>query len=164
MWRVDRQSAWAKETNSTADAATSATKPVARTVIPPRINRWRNFLCLITERFEGIRWDALDLSESEKQAGSYASRETIRKRVTREISQNPRWREAKSTGQAFVIVGRSLQGETRTTKMKADHRSRDLAGLRGYVRNADCSRIAPGMCCLKIIFCTSALLRKRTKL
>ncbi|WP_079601626.1 TY-Chap domain-containing protein [Bradyrhizobium erythrophlei] len=44
-------------------------------------------------------------SENEKSAEPTAAKETIRERIMREISQNPRWSEAKPSGQGFVIVG-----------------------------------------------------------
>jgi hypothetical protein len=49
--------------------------------------------------------DASGSAEHEKSAGPTAAKETIRERIMREISQNPKWSEAKPSGQGFVIVG-----------------------------------------------------------
>lgn len=49
--------------------------------------------------------DALGAPEGDKLAETTADKETVRERVAREIAQNPRWTEAKPTGQGFVIVG-----------------------------------------------------------
>ena len=44
-------------------------------------------------------------SENEKSAEPTAVKETIRERIMREMAQNPRWSEAKPSGQGFVIIG-----------------------------------------------------------
>jgi hypothetical protein len=49
--------------------------------------------------------DGPSSSERNKSAEPSAVEETIRERIMREISQNPRWSEAKPSGQGFVIVG-----------------------------------------------------------
>jgi hypothetical protein len=46
-----------------------------------------------------------EASESNRPVEPTAMKETIRERIMREISQNPRWSEAKPSGQGFVIVG-----------------------------------------------------------
>jgi hypothetical protein len=49
--------------------------------------------------------EALSSPESNGPAEPTAKPETVRERVTREISENPRWSEAKPSGQGFVLVG-----------------------------------------------------------
>jgi hypothetical protein len=51
--------------------------------------------------------EAWGSSENEKSTEPTAVKETLHERIMREISQNPKWSEAKPSGQGFVIVGAS---------------------------------------------------------
>jgi hypothetical protein len=44
-------------------------------------------------------------SQPEKQAEPIASKETVREKYMKTISENPMWSKAKPSGQGFVIVG-----------------------------------------------------------
>jgi hypothetical protein len=49
--------------------------------------------------------DGLSASEGDELAETAVNKETARERAMRKISQNPRFTEAKPSGQGFVIVG-----------------------------------------------------------
>jgi hypothetical protein len=63
--------------------------------------------------------EASGSSETEKSAEPTTVKETIWDRIMREISQNPKWSEAKPSGQGFVIVG------ARPPAAKAEAREND---------------------------------------
>jgi hypothetical protein len=70
--------------------------------------------------------EASSSPESNRPAEPTAKRETVRERVTREISENPKWSEAPNSGQWFVIggvkpsSGKAAAFETLLTTLRQD--------------------------------------------
>jgi hypothetical protein len=101
------------------DAATSATNPVARTVSPPRIKPMEGFFMSKepkdTAQQSESNANKPRASQPDSQVEPTASKETTREKYMKTISENPRWSEAKPSGQGFVIGGARSREAARGT-------------------------------------------------